>query len=195
MPVISALAKQQLSKLNQAIVQITGLGMFFAFRSSEFLKVLQAEQHEMEQLCMRNIRFFKDGEIIPHTHPNLEFADCVSITFERQKQEDKHNRITHESSGYSVLYPVRFAAGLVWRIWSYKGTDSNTRVSAYISNGVIKHMTSAQVINALCNVVGAIRETRLGIAKHKIGTHSIRSGAAMAMYLGECPMYTIMLIG
>jgi hypothetical protein len=34
-----------------------------------------------------------------------------------------------------------------------------------------------------------------GIAKHELGTHSIRSGTAMAMYLGECPVYTIMLIG
>jgi hypothetical protein len=38
-------------------------------------------------------------------------------------------------------------------------------------------------------------ETGLGIAKHELGTHSIRSGATMAMYLGECPVYTIMLIG
>ena len=29
----------------------------------------------------------------------------------------------------------------------------------------------------------------------EVGTHSIRSGAAMAMYLGECPVYTIMMIG
>ncbi len=29
----------------------------------------------------------------------------------------------------------------------------------------------------------------------KIRTHSIHSGLAMAMYLGECPVYTIMLIG
>jgi hypothetical protein len=89
---------------------------------------------------------------------------------------------------------MRFAAGLVQRIWSYNGTDSNTRVSAYISNGVVEHVALAQVINALRDVVGAIGETQLGIAKHKIGTHSIRSGAAMAMYLGGCPVYTIMLI-
>ncbi len=98
---------------------------------------------------------------------------------------DTHNTITHESSGDLVLCPVRFVAGLVQRIWSYKGTDSNTRVSAYISNGVVKHVTSAQVIKSLCNVVEAIRETQLGIAKHKIGTHLIRSRAAMVMYLGE----------
>jgi hypothetical protein len=37
-------------------------------------------------------------------------------------------------------------------------------------------------------------EARLGIAKHELGTHSIRLGATMAMYLGECPVYSIMLI-
>jgi hypothetical protein len=64
-----------------------------------------------------------------------------------------------------------------------------------MSNGFVDHVTSQQVINALCNAVGAIGEARLGIAKHELGTHSIRLGAAMAMYLGECPVYTIMLIG
>jgi hypothetical protein len=113
---------------------------------------------------MRNICFFKDGNIIPHAHPNLEFADCVSITFEHQKREDKHDTITQESSGGSVLCSVRFANGLVRRIWSYKGTEFNTRVSAYISNGVVDHVALAQVINTLRDVVGAIGETQLGIA-------------------------------
>jgi hypothetical protein len=64
-----------------------------------------------------------------------------------------------------------------------------------MTNGAIAHVTMAQVVNALKDVVGAIGETCLGIAKHEVGTHSLRSGAAMTMYLGECPVYTIMLIG
>jgi hypothetical protein len=52
-----------------------------------------------------------------------------------------------------------------------------------------------QVINTLRDVVVAIGKTRLGITKEEVGTHSIRSGAAMAMYLVECPVYTVMLIG
>jgi hypothetical protein len=51
------------------------------------------------------------------------------------------------------------------------------------------------MINALRVAVGGIGEIRLGIKKEDIGTHSIRSGAAMAMYLGECPVFMIMLIG
>jgi hypothetical protein len=111
--VISALAKQQISELNRAIVQLTGLGIFFAFRSCKYLKVPQAKQRQTLQIRLRNIRFLKGGEVIPHTHPDIEFADNVAITFERQKREQKHDTITHEASGDSVLCPVRFAAGLV----------------------------------------------------------------------------------
>jgi hypothetical protein len=144
---------------------------------------------------MRNIHFFKEGELIPHTHPNLELADCVSITFKCQKREEKHDTVTQESWGDSVLCPVWFTASLFLHIWSYKGMDSSTQVSTYIRNDVVEHVTSTQVINALCGVVGAIGKTCLEISEQKMGTHSIRSGAAIAMYLGKCPVYTIMLIG
>ncbi|KAL7464557.1 hypothetical protein ACHAXS_004893 [Conticribra weissflogii] len=51
------------------------------------------------------------------------------------------------------------------------------------------------MIEALEAGVAAVGYKKIGIAKNEIGTHSLRSGAAMAMYLGECPVYTIMMIG
>eukprot|EP00957_Ditylum_brightwellii_P183289 13961469-Ditylum_brightwellii.AAC.1 len=33
------------------------------------------------------------------------------------------------------------------------------------------------------------------LQKETIGTHSIQSGLAMSMYLGECPVYIMMMIG
>ena len=45
------------------------------------------------------------------------------------------------------------------------------------------------------DLVCAIGEDKLGFKAEQVGTHSQRSGAAMAMYLGECPVYTIMMIG
>jgi hypothetical protein len=119
----------------------------------------------------------------------------ISLTFERQRRQDKLDTITQEATGDSALCLVCFAAGLVRCITSYPGTSSNTNVSAYMSNGSIKHITSQQVINALHDAVCVIGKAHLGISKEEIGTHSIRLGAAMAMCLGKCPVYTIMLIG
>ena len=59
----------------------------------------------------------------------------------------------------------------------------------------IDHITLDEMINALRAAVFAFGEEKLGIKIYNIGTHSIRSGAAMLMYLGECPVYVIMMIG
>jgi hypothetical protein len=143
---------------------------------------------------MCNIQFFKDSAILPHSHPDLEFTDCISFTFQYQKRQDKHDTITQEATGDSALCPICFAAGLVRCITSCPDTSSHTNVSTYMSNGSVEHAMSRQVINALRDAVCAIGKARLGISKEEVGTHSIRLGAAMAMYLGECPVYTIMLI-
>jgi hypothetical protein len=44
------------------------------------------------------------------------------------------------------------------------------------------------------NGVVTIGETKLGILRSEIGTKSIRSGAAIAMYLSGVPVFSIMLI-
>ena len=50
------------------------------------------------------------------------------------------------------------------------------------------------MVVALRNAVESYGPSKLGIAKGDIGTHSLRAGAAMAMYLGGCPVYVIMMI-
>eukprot|EP00957_Ditylum_brightwellii_P151177 11511290-Ditylum_brightwellii.AAC.1 len=51
------------------------------------------------------------------------------------------------------------------------------------------------MINSIRDAAVAIREDSLGFKKETVGTHLIQSGLAMSMYLGECPVYTIMMIG
>ena len=51
------------------------------------------------------------------------------------------------------------------------------------------------MVSALRDAVCAIGEDKLGFRTEQVGTHSQISGAAMAMYLGDCPVYTIMMIG
>jgi hypothetical protein len=55
---------------------------------------------------------------------------------------------------------------------------------------------TGEMITDLCrDRVVAIGKTKLGIHRSEIGTRSIRSGAAMAMYLTGVPVFSIMLIG
>ncbi len=81
------------------------------------------------------------------------------------------------------------------RIKKYPGASLHSPISTVLNHGIIEHVTSNHVIDALRDAVGAIGEARLGFKKEDVGTHSIRLGAAMAMYLVECPVFMVMLIG
>jgi hypothetical protein len=83
----------------------------------------------------------------------------------------------------------------VKRVNKYPESSQQTPISTILNHGIIKHITSDHVIDALRDAVGAIGKAKLGFKKEDVGTHSIRSGAAMAMYLGECLVFMIMLIG
>jgi hypothetical protein len=86
-------------------------------------------------LRLRNIRFFQDGELIDHNDDELEFSDCVLLTFEKQKKDKKMDTITQMASGDVKLCPVCSAAAIVQRIRGYPGTTSDTPISTIMING------------------------------------------------------------
>jgi hypothetical protein len=55
----------------------------------------------------------------------------------------------------------------------------------------ITHVTRKQAANVLKDTVRAIGEDVLNIKADEVGTHSLQSGAAMAMFLGGLPVYLI----
>ncbi len=63
------------------------------------------------------------------------------------------------------------------------------------NRGRIEHINSKTVKNALRDGVKAYGESALRFNAREVGTHSIRSGSAMAMYLGGVPVFAIMMIG
>jgi len=70
-----------------------------------------------------------------------------------------------------------------------------TKVSTVLVHGRISHITQKQVNDALRDGVKAYGKSKLQILVSEVGTHSLRLGSAMAMYLGGIPVYAIQLIG
>ena len=92
--------------------------------------------------------------------------------------------VTQMASRDATLCPVCQEADLFRRIRSYPGASDDTPVSAVWRNDRIEHITSTEIIEALQAAVIAIGEDQLVIKVDDVGTHLIRSSAAMAMYLG-----------
>ena len=139
--------------------------------------------------------FYKDGNIVSHSCSKLHLADSVSITSKTQKNDRKDNTITQWATNHILLCPVKQWSNIIKQIRLYPGVSETTLMSAVFNHRRISHITQKQVTDALRDGVKTYGKSKLQIKSKDVGTHSIRSGAAMAMYLGGLSVYAIQLIG
>ena len=171
--------------------------LFFCMRSCEYLKVPGAKDKKTKLLCVRNFRFFKNNKELNIHSSDLESADIVSITFEDQKNGEKFDTVNLQSSKDPVLNPVVAWATTIKRIVNYPGSTMNTQINSYLIGKKFYSFTAKNAIDSLRSTVRLQGKDKLGFETHEIGTHSIRAGGAMAMYLAtpQIQTYTIQLIG
>ena len=128
-------------------------------------------------------------------------ADAVSVTFRRQKKRDNGVVVTQhrtDERGDAEICLVRVLAALVIRIWGNalvrnhgtKNVGINALGSEHDGNG-LEGISSKEVLKQLRDAAAAVGEKRLGFTVDRIGTHSIRAGAAIAMFLAGVPCETI----
>ena len=177
------------------MADLVGGGFFFACRSCEYSQV--EGERKTKVIEVGNIDFYKGKRKLPHHSSLLPFADCVSITFVLQKNNMIYDTTTHYRSGDRKLCPVLRWANVVYRIRGYPNSSDATPVSMFWDPRTRKysHITSKEVLTAVRTAAKLIGADKLGFQPDEIGTHSLRSGAAMSMYLRGTPPYTIMLLG
>ena len=192
---IRCLATYSATSIDIAIGQLIIGAFFFAMRSCEYLHVPASETRKTKILRLKDIRFYRNRRLVPHSSTSLHASDIVAITFVSQKNEERNDIVNQYRTNDEILCPVKAWAAVVTRIRSYKHTNDSTTVNTYLSDGKLLHLTSANVRLSLRRATIALGHDRLGFGPDSVGTHSLRSGAAMAMYLARIPVYTIMLIG
>ena len=192
------LANVQDTPMDVAISQLACGAFFFAMRSCEYLSV-SGRPRRTKLLQLQDIKFFSGTRELPHHDPQLRQADTISITFTIQKTNERDAVITHYLSGDPTFCPVCSWLGIVCRLWSYPQTTAHTPVNVVHQQspqgGTLLHITSTQMVQKLRCAAHRLGKDCLGYASTAVGTHSLRSGAAMAMYLSNTPVFTIMLIG
>ena len=76
---------------------------------------------------------------------------------------------------------------------SYKGTSKNTPVGAVMLGEKLHYVQASKMFNHISHTVGKM--TGLGFTGKDVGTQSIRSSLAMALYLKKRMVSTITLVG
>ena len=157
-------------------------------RSCEYLAVPYSEDLRTRPVVLGGVRFIKDNKILPFSHPDLEMADYVAVTFVKQKNKDDMRTIhvDRADTDDNSLCCVKNLALVCKRIASYHHeTPVLLRpLSMYQSEkGTFSKITNRYVIHLLRQATKAMGPEVLGFHPDEIGTHSIRSGGAMAYFL------------
>jgi hypothetical protein len=167
---------------------LTHMAFFFAMRSCEYLKVSGSRRTQAIRLC--DI-VFRDhfNRIVSHSDPKLNEAESVSITFRFQKRDIRDDTITQSRSGNTFYCPVVACTTIVQEMLHdpvYKFRQEN---------GTFTDVHSRSALVMLRQSLRSLDSESMNIKAEECGLHSLRSSAAMAMYLNGIPVYTIMLLG
>ena len=193
--VIRQMNLKAISDLDKAIADLCTGAIFFCMRSCEYSKVQSQEDRKTKLLCARNLRFFKGNNLIPQSSKSISEAEVISITFEDQKNREKHETVNLHRSNDNTLCPVRAWTKVIKRLHSYKNFTTNMPINTFVLNNSTKYITNSNISSTLKSTVDSMPEFNLGFKSSEVGTHSIRSGGAMALCLAKVEVFMIMIIG
>jgi hypothetical protein len=204
--VVSIVEAVKASEMHRAVGQLVVCAFFFAMRACEFSDVGAPRRTRI--ITIGDVEFRKDGRKVSRDRETeMEEADTVSITFRTQKNGEKGTTVTQHrttgrhANGTSRLCPVTALARLVARVRSYPIADlewaavDQRPINLVATDLGLELVTAQQVLHHLRAAALQYGEQRLGFPISKIGTHSLRAGAATAMFLAGVPAETIQLIG
>jgi hypothetical protein len=178
------------------IAELAIFGYFFAMRSCENTSTPKPGRTKI--VCLLGL-IFRDHckRVIPHCHPGLSMAVYITVVFVSQKNHKKMDKRTQRRTTDAILCPVKRAASLIARILRRVPNHSAaTTINTVHLQGATLTLTGEFLrdrLRATCSTYGGKAE--FGFDAHKIGTKSIRSGAAMSLFLMNNSSDRIMLLG
>ena len=172
-------------------------GYFFAVRGCEHSKAPKPGKTKMLDLGSLHFRT-ASKQTVPHTDPDLiARSTYVTVTFRDQKNGDKMDSRTQVKTGDPVLCPILRLGGAVKRIMNtVPNFNDRTPLCTVRLNGKNKLITedfTLKLLRSTCKLFGG-KET-FGFDSHEIGNKSLRSGAAMALFLMDHSPARIMILG
>ena len=155
---------------------------------------------QTETLALGNITFRdKRRRILSHDDPLLEEkAAYVTICFVNQKNGLKMDRRTQARSNHDELCPVRLWSRVCKRVRRTTGhCDDNTLVCKIGVKGkgnvFATDESTLKLLRLTCRTYGS--DGLYGIEPHELGTKSVRSGGAMALFMMGYSPEKIMILG
>jgi hypothetical protein len=180
------------------VADLVVAGFFFAMRSCEYSKpqiLGRTRCVDLDGLVFRT----ESNSITPQMHRDLlTLATFVTVPFRNQKNGTKINSRTQRRTHDPLLCPVIRYTILVQRIYRTVANVSGSTTINTISTGAGRTglVTNTYVLNILCNTCYTFGgKTEFGFDPQEIANKSVRSGAAMALFINDISTAKITILG
>ena len=178
------------------VADLAKVGYFYAMRSCEFTKTPNTGRSQV--INVKGVVFRdRTNNILPHNSPKLHRAARVTVTFATQKNGIKEDSRTQERTNDPVMCPVVRLASLIRRIrrnvpsmttTTTINTIGSPKGPRYITSGLLR-----KTLRSVCMLGGGL--STYGFDSSDIGTRSIRSGAAMGLFVAGISVDKIKMLG
>ena len=146
---------------------------------------------ELRDVTFRDTR----KRVIDQTDPDLiRRAEFVTVRFRDQKNGKRMDLRTHSKSGDKRLCPVTIWGDICKRVRRFGGTE-RSKVFTLTRDDRTIDITLGRVVRLLKNVGKTISRNHPEVNIGKIGSRSIRSGAAMALFKRDHHPERIKILG
>ena len=106
------------------------------------------------------------------------------------KKNGKKNQTVFHESNDTTTCPVQILARIVHDIWTFD-KDENALLCIFKCKNNVTHVMSADITSMLRCAAKQIGLCKRGYPLNRISLHSLRSGGAMALKLGNMDIITI----
>jgi len=169
-------------------------GFFFAMRACEFVRTKRKGRTKI--IMVGDVSFRdKDKRRIPHEHKDATLkARYIAILFRDQKNGRKMDRRTQSQSGDPVLCPIRAWADIISKVRASGGNDETPVCTLHRSDRKLEVSDEnlKRMIRFTCK---SLRHRFPDLKPSELGTRSIRSGAAMSLFLMDHSVEKIKILG
>ena len=177
-------ARPRHDELMAAVNDLVELQFLFLLRVGGYSIPATSRKTRTVQFRRKDIVFRQNGHILPHRTPVhlLARADSVTLTLTNQKNGKKNATLHHQNSG-GKLSPVGCCARIIHRLL---GISENPEIfiCAFRRPGrLVQYVERRNICDAVEYGVIACGLLLKGYELHKVGSHSLRAGGAMAMKL------------
>jgi hypothetical protein len=188
-----------MSPRTQAIGDMALIAFYYLLRVGEYTHFKPTEHRVTHQLVIADIKLWHNTTAVSHRRTTTDLIRlCTSATLSiRNQKNGMQNASIHQEATQCTLCPIR---AIIRRIKSitHHTSEMQSCISTYFPTNdpnFPRLLTANDITSAVRRAVTTLGLARNGLTTQLVGSHSLRAGGAMAMYLNGVAHNTIKKMG